>query len=186
MPLSSAKKIKSCPPPCPHPASVFSLITWGEGQLPLGRQRTLTKIIFPPFCWHELSTYCVPSAGPEAWHTSVNKIEGKNLPSWNVHFRGGRTQTTKQKTLQCQVVINALKINTAAERRWGFPGGTRGKEPACQCGRCKRGGFGPWVGKSPWRREWLPTPVVSPMKSHGQRRLTGYSPRGHQELDTTE
>ena len=24
------------------------------------------------------------------------------------------------------------------------------------------------------------------MKSHGQRRLTGYSPRGHQELDTTE
>ena len=27
-----------------------------------------------------------------------------------------------------------------------------GKEPACQCRRCKRGGFDPWVGKIPWRR----------------------------------
>ena len=25
-----------------------------------------------------------------------------------------------------------------------------------------------------------------PGKSHGQRRLVGYSPRGHEELDTTE
>ena len=34
-----------------------------------------------------------------------------------------------------------------------------GKEPACQCGRCKRAGFNPWVGKIPWRRKWQPTPV---------------------------
>jgi len=27
-----------------------------------------------------------------------------------------------------------------------------GKEPACQCRRHKRCGFGPWVGKIPWRR----------------------------------
>ena len=29
----------------------------------------------------------------------------------------------------------------------GFPGGTAGKEPACQCRRHKRCGFDPWVGK---------------------------------------
>ena len=29
------------------------------------------------------------------------------------------------------------------------PGGTSGKEPACQYRRHKRHGFNPWVGKSP-------------------------------------
>ena len=28
--------------------------------------------------------------------------------------------------------------------------------------QCKRPGFDPWVGKIPWRREWLPTPVFLP------------------------
>ena len=41
----------------------------------------------------------------------------------------------------------------------GFLGGTRGKDPVCQCRRCKRLGFDPWVGKIPWRRAWQPTPV---------------------------
>ena len=31
----------------------------------------------------------------------------------------------------------------------GFPGGTSGKEPTCQCRRLKRHGFDPWVGKIP-------------------------------------
>ena len=55
-------------------------------------------------------------------------------------------------------------------------GGTRGKESACQCGRCKRQGFDPWVKKFPWRRVWQPTPVCLPGESHGQRCLVGFSP----------
>ena len=35
-----------------------------------------------------------------------------------------------------------------------FPGGSYGKESACQCRRC---GFSPSVGKIPWRRKWPPT-----------------------------
>ena len=42
------------------------------------------------------------------------------------------------------------------------------------------------VGNIPWRREWQPTPVFLPGKSHGQRSLVGYSLRGHKELDMTE
>ena len=38
------------------------------------------------------------------------------------------------------------------EKVVGFPGGISGKEPTCQCRRCKRYGFNPWVGKIPWRR----------------------------------
>ena len=36
--------------------------------------------------------------------------------------------------------------------------------------------FSPWVGKIPWRGEWLPTPVLLPGEFYGQRSLVGYSP----------
>ena len=68
----------------------------------------------------------------------------------------------------------------------GFPGSASGKEPACQCPRCKRCRFDPWVGKIPWRRTWQPTPVFLPGESHGQRTLAGYSTWCHKESDTTE
>ena len=60
--------------------------------------------------------------------------------------------------------------------RMGFPGGASGKEPACQCSRCKRCGFHPWVGKIPWIKEWQPTPVFFSRESHGLRSLDGYNP----------
>jgi len=44
-----------------------------------------------------------------------------------------------------------------------------------------RPGFDPWVGKIPWKRERLPTPVFWPGEFHGL-----YSPWGHKESDTTE
>ena len=37
--------------------------------------------------------------------------------------------------------------------------GPSGKEPTCQCRRCKRRGFSPWVRRIPWRRAWQPTPA---------------------------
>ena len=54
------------------------------------------------------------------------------------------------------------------------------------CLQCRRPGFDPWVGNIPWRRQWQPTPVVLPGKSHGQRSLVGYSPWDCKESDTTE
>ena len=36
------------------------------------------------------------------------------------------------------------------------------------------------------RRQWHPTPVLLPGKSHGWRSLVGYSPRGREDSDTTE
>ena len=61
-----------------------------------------------------------------------------------------------------------------------------GKESTCQCRRCKRHGCDPWVGKTPWRRKWQPTPVFLPGKFPGQRNLVSYSPWGCKELDRTE
>ena len=74
------------------------------------------------------------------------------------------------------------QLSTASELL-GFPGCASGKEPACQCRRCR---FNPWVRKIPWRRAWQLTPVFLPGESCGQRSLAGYSPYGPTEWDTIE
>ena len=53
------------------------------------------------------------------------------------------------------------------------------KEFTCQCRKCKRHRFNPWVGKIPWRRKWQPIPVFLPGEFHGQRSLVGCSPWAH-------
>ena len=60
----------------------------------------------------------------------------------------------------------------------GFPGGSDGKESACNA---EDVGW-IWVGRIPCRREWLPTPVFL----HEKRSLMGYSSWGHKELYMTE
>ena len=59
-----------------------------------------------------------------------------------------------------------------------FSGGTNGKEPICQCRRCKRLRFDPWIGK-------IPT-VFLPRKVHWQKSLVGCSPWGHKGSDLTK
>ena len=46
--------------------------------------------------------------------------------------------------------------------------------------------FDPRVGKIPWRRERLLTPVFLPADFHGQKSLAGYSPWDRKESDKTE
>ena len=91
----------------------------------------------------------------------------------------------------------------------GFPGGSDGKESACNAGDL---GSIPGSGRSPregngyplqysslensmdciihgvakdWKRQWHPTPVFLPGKSHGRRSLVGCSPRGRCESNKT-
>ena len=73
----------------------------------------------------------------------------------------------------CKAYTDLFLADSCAQ---GFPGGTSGDEPACQCRRRKRHGFDPWVGKIPRRRVWPPTPVFLPGKSHG------WGGRGSQRL----
>ena len=52
-------------------------------------------------------------------------------------------------------------------------GGSDGKKIFLQC---RTPGFDPWVGKMPWRRKLLTTPVFLPGEFHGQRNIVSYSP----------
>ena len=65
----------------------------------------------------------------------------------------------------------------------GLPRRLRDEESTCPC---RRWGFNPWLGKTPWRRKGPLTPVFLLGQSHGQRSLTIYSPWGRKESDTTE
>ena len=79
-----------------------------------------------------------------------------------------------------QVASNLDKILTVF---WGFPRGASGKEPACQCRRHEtrvqslgledslEEGMATHSSILDWRSPWS---------------LTGYSPQGHEESDTTE
>ena len=65
----------------------------------------------------------------------------------------------------------------------GFPGGSVGKESACNAGDP---GSSPGSGRSPGEGHGNPLQYSCLEKPHGQRSLVGYSPRGHKESDTTE
>ena len=58
----------------------------------------------------------------------------------------------------------------------GFPGGSAGREYACNAGDLVSLGW-----EDPWKRERLLTPVFWPGEFHGL-----YGPQGHKESDRTE
>ena len=59
-----------------------------------------------------------------------------------------------------------------------FPSGSAGRECARNAGDPL---FNPCVGKIPWKREWLPTPVFQPGEFHAL-----YNPWSRKESDMTE
>ena len=81
---------------------------------------------------------------------------------------------------KCDQATGSLKMGLLLEPRASLVAQMVKNLPAMQETR-----FDPWVGKMPWKREWLPTPVFLPGRPQGQRSLMGLSPWGHKESDMT-
>ena len=64
----------------------------------------------------------------------------------------------------------------------GFPGGSDGKESACNVGDL---GLIPGLGRSPGGGHGSPLHYSCLENPHGQRSLVGYSPWGRKESDMT-
>ena len=79
------------------------------------------------------------------------------------------TQSHRNKTKDAPHTLNRL------------PWWLSGKEPVCQCWSTR---FNLWVGKSPWRRKWQPTPVFWPGESHGQGSYSPGQSMGSQKIQT--
>ena len=113
-------------------------------------------------------------------------------------FWGG--ETTLRETIDftqdlnyCYYFFGALRIirchllGTRYLKEKDLPYCLSGKESTCQF-RSHNAGSIPGSRRSSGvqRREWQPTPIFLPGKSHGQRNLAGYSPWGRKESDSTE
>ena len=74
-----------------------------------------------------------------------------------------------------------------AQGQWmqplGFPGGSDGKESACNAGDL---GSVPELGRFPGGWHGNPLQYSCLENPHGQRCLVGYSPQGSKKWDTTE
>ena len=129
---------------------------------------TRLSIFTFPFHFHELEKEMATHSRVLAWRIPGTVEPGSRL--W------GRTEadTTEATQQQQQDTISGLP-------RWHS-----GKESACQCRRCRRCRFHPWVRKIPWIRKRQPPPVFLAGKFHGQRSLVGYSPWGYKESDIAE
>ena len=105
-----------------------------------------------------------------------------------MHSRGlySGKRNISERSVPLPFFIFLFSTNTYRGATMGFPEGSVGKESACNAGDIGDAGFGHCVGKIPWRREWRPTPVFLPEKSHGQRSLVGYNSKGCKESDVTE
>ena len=66
-------------------------------------------------------------------------------------------------------------LNMFPNRTFGLLRWLSGKESTCQCGRSKKEGLIPGMGKIPWSRKWQPSPVFLLGEFHGQRSPVGYS-----------
>ena len=146
------------------PSGQHPSVSWLQAESPLGLQAAGGEW-GPVWEMVKVPPPCVAGLRP-----LVPKASGAQPPlpgAGGAHLRpqSGSCQQQQQHHLErCQECLR-------------FPDGSAGKESACN----ERPGFNPCVGKTPWRRERLPTPVFWPGEFHGLCSLWG-----HKESDTTE
>ena len=92
----------------------------------------------------------------EHWSTSMSL----HLEGWECLFEAIMTWRDLQAEPK---VCSGVQVRT-----WCLLGSEKSA-----CLQCRILGLDPGVGKIPWRREWLPTPVFLPGECHGQRNLLG-------------
>ena len=146
---------------CPWPTLGLSL-SWSAGHRSLWRHKTKWK--------HYWSSN--ESQGYLLWHRSWITLHGKNRlqERWNA----GRYMTMGTiDPIHCiTLVLIMSNLGCVVYIFQGFPGGTVYRI-ACQCRKCKKCWFDPWVGKIQWRMQWKDTLLFLPGKFHGQRSLVG-------------
>ena len=134
--------------------------------------------------WFQMQT-----VQPKRWVSNIDEQGQPPCSWWHFYCIWGCPGSSVKKAMATHSSTLAWKIPWMVE-----PGGlqsmgsqgvrhdwatslhfTSGGSEGRICLQCGRPGFSPWVGKTPWRREWQPTPVFLPGEFHGQSSLAGYS-----------
>ena len=155
-------------------------------------RKLILNIPWKNWCWswssNTLATWCKePSHWKRSWCWERLKAGGEggdrircwmaSLTQWTwVWANSGSWWWTGRPGMLQSMGLQELDISELLNNKNKNPSGVSSKESTCQCRRCKRHGFDPWVGKMPCSRKWQPTPIFLPRRFHGQRSLVGYSP----------
>ena len=103
---------------------------------------------------------------PTYWSFSFSIVLPMNVQGW---FPLGWTGLISMQSKGLSRVFSSTTIQkhqfSSAQPSLGLPGCFRQWRI---CLQCKRTRISSSVGKIPWRREWLPTAVFLPGKSHGK------------------
>ena len=75
--------------------------------------------------------------------------------------RRGRRKGERRRIFREEVwaelrCLKGIALAFATRYAMSLWGGHSGKEPACQCRRCKKHGLDPWDRKISWRKKWQP------------------------------
>ena len=117
--------------------------------------------------------------------------QARSRASQASHFKGRcRKQASVVRQSLNSLHLLALKGQDACAAHKGTNPPPRVSHPGLPWGLrhyrtfplCGRPGFDPWVGKMPWRREWLPTPVFLPAKFLGEKDTVHGVPKSWTQL----
>ena len=101
------------------------------------------------------------------------KATHSTILAWRIPWLHVVRGVAKSRTQWLSLSHTQLDKKRSEESHWetfngreltvpGLPKRLSGREAACQCRRCRRLGLDPRARKIPWRRKWLPTPVLLP------------------------
>ena len=133
--------------------------------------------------WFEKQRHHFADKGP---YSQSDGFSSSHVWMWEWCFWIVVMEKTLESPLDCKDI---QPVHPKGNQYWIFIGRTdaEAKAPILWPADAKS-----WlIGKDPdagkyQRRQWHPTPVLLPGKSHGRRSLVGYSPWGREEKDMTE
>ena len=162
-----------------HPGTPASYLGNCQGGFFLSADRTA----LPPLQALSVTTLFVPVSGGLAVFFESMNSESMSLGGICLHSSASMLPQEKTEqpcpSFKCISADSSACAVTYEISYQQTTTGAVGKNLPADAGDTR---FDLWVGKIPWRRERLSTPVFLPGESHGQRSLTGLQSMGSQRV----
>ena len=115
------------------------------------------------------------------WKRAQRSGEERLKRTGESHMNKKRNLNLVKEDCPPSFVFTVTPSSIPGTQRWASQVALVVKNPPTSAGdiRC---GFNPWVGKTPWRRVWQPTPVFLPGESPGMEEAGGLQSMGSQRI----
>ena len=168
-------KVSSIPAASPGQIKSFTTSTWLLESALLGYGQCMSGLPLKAGlrCRGAGTSQCrsVSSSRKEEAGWTLERSVPRRVHKWIMPSPGNRATEAGERSKIVEGLLSIKPLSTSLVLLGGS--GASGKESACQCRRCKKFRFHPWVQKIPWRRKWQPTWIFLPGKFYGQEEPGG-------------